>query len=1205
MDIQIPESADYKTHSGATDVIDYTNPLPNPHVVKINAVVATEINIENATYSMERNAPWENDMKDVLKITGDTAGELSDALKAAPGKVSVLLKDENGDVVSTAYGIHPLTGDTNIIVEEKIPDTQWDYTVAFEQTARNKGTKLSICTQISDGINKVLPVNPDWQVPLQEEYLLFDVKNPAPDTVQIVKGDMLTALGKAEGDTYTAAEVIDYIGTLTGVVAPELSYGYKLSASAKDPAATWSMPLADNIYQNANWDHNATGDNPENFTITLKNGVVNWNALEALDQVNNDGSKLPINLPSSWTQPTITQKVEIVEKRYDETETPKPSEIIGSDDTNAQNNPYPKTDAITVHNGPAADGYQNLVVDIYTGYDAESGALSGHIASAKLGTDDTQTALDAELDDGVDAATALDPMGGKLWYTVRRESGEGITGLAPSLPIEKTYNVEDYILWTAEGLPSVSPDTLQMQYNEALTAGAVDFDLIKDRLPKTAKTLAVHLTRDGEGDLVARAGAEHTISVYPTVEKWLNADDGAEVTSALFPTSEPAAGTPAEYQLKAQYSTQSVTEAGDDPSAPLNEVNVTNGAGEAAKAKIISEIQLDDTNKVTPDTGYDITNNVALSLTNEADTEKMTIAPDHCAATVVNDNDKDNPQNYTVTFDITGVTNAGTGDTEFNRDTTDLILMYPDPNGNIKYFLLETPFAGTQDTATINVSTNGSGNVTVKVEPDNDLKQIDAADWVSPFSGLDYKVDGKVSYCFKESSKVKSAWETADYEKVSGALDLLDDIEVAKLHIDAGSLLTNQDLLDLVSSYNSASTTVNTQALVIPLTATGTPPQVSWTLKKSADGNPAADAEEIDGNYIPADAEEGTSPTATGWAEAMKNIPTDGKFYLEASLDINNATDGAGNAISVTNSGNKVAFISISLYTGYDPENPENQNPLQLTEGNSDVWKSLKPDSEAADNAKTAAQKYLDNLNAENAELGEDAQRDAASFRNELVFYYKIEGNKNEETLLEQEGKKEYVEKYTNPYLLEDGTEGTEADYSRLIESIAGTAIGDVLAGNEDAEITITEKVLGDDGYGTQRAALVDGHIQPNTGDSLTNYYDSSAATSSVVRGTEYYQIEYKVKVGTSVYVATRNVKLGYRTGDVDLDSNINGVDAGFITAYVNRTFNAFRDETGAAIPSLYRVAMDIDLDTNSNGVDAGFITAYVNRTYDLPPMRF
>ena len=108
-----------------------------------------------------------------------------------------------------------------------------------------------------------------------------------------------------------------------------------------------------------------------------------------------------------------------------------------------------------------------------------------------------------------------------------------------------------------------------------------------------------------------------------------------------------------------------------------------------------------------------------------------------------------------------------------------------------------------------------------------------------------------------------------------------------------------------------------------------------------------------------------------------------------------------------------------------------------------------------------------------------------------------------------------------------------------------------------------------------------------------------------MVRGTEYYQIEYKVKVGTSVYVATRNVKLGYRVGDVDLNGNINGVDAGFITAYVNRTFNAFRDETGAAIPSLYRAVMDIDLNTNSNGVDAGFVSAYVNRTYDIPPMRF
>ena len=162
----------------------------------------------------------------------------------------------------------------------------------------------------------------------------------------------------------------------------------------------------------------------------------------------------------------------------------------------------------------------------------------------------------------------------------------------------------------------------------------------------------------------------------------------------------------------------------------------------------------------------------------------------------------------------------------------------------------------------------------------------------------------------------------------------------------------------------------------------------------------------------------------------MKTIPENGKFYLEAALDVEHATDGT-NQISVTNSGNKVAFISISLYTSYDPEHPENQNPLQLTEGNSDVWKSLKADSTADDAAKTTAQKYLDNLNAG---LEENAQRDVTSFRNELVFYYKIEGHSNSDTLLQQAGNKEYVEKYTNPYLLEDGTEGTDADYSRLIE---------------------------------------------------------------------------------------------------------------------------------------------------------------------------
>ena len=425
--------------------------------------------------------------------------------------------------------------------------------------------------------------------------------------------------------------------------------------------------------------------------------------------------------------------------------------------------------------------------------------------------------------------------------------------------------------------------------------------------------------------------------------------------------------------------------------------------------------------------------------------------------------------------------------------------------------------------------------------------------------------------------------------------------EPRTLNLTAGMVSTEQTLLDLVADLDEAgyayylgeSETPEEDTLQRMTSLPEAPADqdfVGWVLGEQG----------AEGKWQPMAALQDTTLEQAGRdaliAEALANRENSGKLALLACPDY------ASPGYTVDAENYPYIAVPINLYVGYDPDNPENQNPLQLTEGNSDVWKSLKADSTADDAAKTAAQKYLDNLNAG---LEENAQRDVASFRNELVFYYKIEGHSNSDTLLQQAGNKEYVEKYTNPYLLEDGTEGTDADYSRLIESVDGTAIGDVLASNEDAEITITEKVVGDDGYGTQRAALVDGHIQPNTGASLANYYDSSAATSSVVRGTEYYQIEYKVKVGTSVYVATRNVKLGYRVGDVDLNGNINGVDAGFITAYVNRTFNAFRDETGAAIPSLYRAVMDIDLNTNSNGVDAGFVSAYVNRTYDIPPMRF
>ena len=497
----------------------------------------------------------------------------------------------------------------------------------------------------------------------------------------------------------------------------------------------------------------------------------------------------------------------------------------------------------------------------------------------------------------------------------------------------------------------------------------------------------------------------------------------------------------------------------------------------------------------------------------------------------------------------------------------------------------------------------GAGDVATKI----DKTYIDTL-WSQSYNSGRWKTDHKISIVLPEvvdkegqaviSQPVGKTYTAYFYiregDKAATGTVVTRIEEPRTLNLTAGMVSAEQTLLDLVADldepgyqYYLGESETPEEGFLKRMTALPEAPAdqdfVGWTLGEQT----------AEGKWQPMAALQDTTLEQDDRdaliAEALANRENSGKLALIACPDY--ATPG----YTVNAENYPYIAVPINLYS-------VEENPLQLTEGNNDVWKSLKPDSEASDAAKTAAQKYLDNLNAE---LGEDAQRDAASFKDELVFYYKIEGNKNEETLLEQNGNKEYVEKYTNPYLLEDGTEGTEADYSRLIESIAGTAIGDVLAGNEDAEITITEKVLGDDGYGTQRAALVDGHIQPNTGDSLTNYYDSSAATSSVVRGTEYYQIEYKVKVGTSVYVATRNVKLGYRTGDVDLDSNINGVDAGFVTAYVNRAFNAFCDEKGEAIASLYRTVMDIDLDTNANGVDAGFITAYVNRTYDIPPMRF
>ena len=1191
--IDIPETADYNTLTSGT-AVDYTNADP-ARAVKITAKVAKVIRIDPAAeYHVTENKPL--GMDDTMVISGDTYGQLAQAIAENPKSVGIVLQDETGAPICTAYGENR-DGEAEILVEVVEPDAEWNYTVKFERTARNYGTKLKICSIVIDQGGETELLKEDFELDKQEEYVLFSVDQPTPETVQIVKSDLVA---DPENDTYTADDVINKIADVSGVTGPKLTYGYYMSnplsgeqAPVQDPSATWSMPLADNIYQSTNWTAGGTDFETAPVTITLNDGVVDWTALSAANKNTADTAEttLPINKPSAaWTAPAITQKVEVVAKKYDEEETPKPSDIItNSSDTVANNNPYPQNDEIRVHNGPAADGYANLVVDIYTAYDAENDKLSGHIASAKLGTNDATVSLPAVFDSGIAPATVLNSMGGKLWYTVRKEAAAGVPGMAPSDPIAKAYNVEDYILWTGAGLPSITPETLQMRYSET---GAVDFENnIKTRLPNTAKAVAVHLTQDENGKYEIRNSEQ--VTVYPTVKQWLTGA-GDPVTNATF--SDPAPDATADYQLKAQYDAASVTTPGDDPDAPKNEVNVTNSLGEADTAKIVANI---DT--LTPAAGYDITNEVTLTLTDDATTVAKTVKPDPAAVKIDPSTDPDHPENYTINIDISGATNKD----DFDITTMDVIVKYPGPDGNYHYFLLPTPFTaveGEEGKITPAVINKDSATVTgddlaAKISNDPSLAGLT----FESFQGLDPTVNGTVEIYFKEADKVKSDRQDATYEKASGALTIAKDTRIATLNVTAGMILNNQSLLDLVKSYTSATATLsnNTESLPIALKTSGTGANVDWTLKKVSFVNEGTETESVNwtgtGDW--------TGTVADNYSEALANVP-DGNngFALVADFDETALTEQ-----NITNADpeKKVAFVKIKLYTNYDPDNPENQNPLQLTEGNSDVWKSLKADSTADDAAKTAAQQYLDSVNAA-LEEGAEA-RTVNSYRDELVFYYGTEGYYQTNA-----NNPDYVAKYVDATVDSEGN-AQEADYSGMIATVDGTAIADWLAANPDAEIKVQEVVIGDDGYGSSRAQLytvgegegAQAHIQPNTGAEVTNYFDSTLTTNSTVRGEEYYRIIYTIKVDGELYTAYRDVKLRYETGDVDLSDNINTGDAALIVDKANNVTLPFVDAEGAEIMSLVLQLMDVDMSGNANTGDAALIVDKANDVYTIPPMRF
>lgn len=124
----------------------------------------------------------------------------------------------------------------------------------------------------------------------QEEYALFSVDQPTPETIQIPVGDLTT---DTEKTTFTDDEVYPHINGMSGVTGPQITYGYYIyddeGQISIDPSAKYTKPLMENIYTNGTWskspDTNFEVD--KTIQIALDTSTFNWeDALTAPDEKN-------------------------------------------------------------------------------------------------------------------------------------------------------------------------------------------------------------------------------------------------------------------------------------------------------------------------------------------------------------------------------------------------------------------------------------------------------------------------------------------------------------------------------------------------------------------------------------------------------------------------------------------------------------------------------------------------------------------------------------------------------------------------------------------------------------------------------------------------------------------------------------------------------------------------------------------------------
>ncbi|MCH5353461.1 MAG: hypothetical protein J1E06_08340 [Acutalibacter sp.] len=1131
------------THYDGEEInpVEFENP-EEARKIQITAVVQNKIKLSNdVEVEVTENNPLAPGQKDTLVIRGDELGQLADALDDDPTQVILTLETKDGTIVSHAYGSLAGVSDIEVTPTTAEDGVGVDYTVYFPQTARDSGTVLDLFVTTIGSASQ--PLKADITVGKQEKFALFEVVQPTPDTVLVAKEDL------ADPENIQLADVVKHLHDTATVVGPMMKYGYYTGTPenpVQDPAATYTdTPLVSAPYGLA--DHWIADSSNYETGVKLtwnKDGhPIKWDQLDA-DNKNKGGpdktGRLPVLiLDESLKETEISQNVKVVEEKYDEDQTPPLSEILGHADTTVVNKPYPQDDVITVHNSTDPT-YNGIIVDAYV----LNGSSAQHVGSVTLGGSDDATPI--ELDEGLNIKTLLNALGGELYFTVRTDE------IAPS-DLEagkKTYDVEPYVLWETS---SITPPSLTMRTSEALAGDSGVKANIVNRLPSIIQGTAVHLTSDSEGNLVVReksgtvngmaAMVPDQVTVYPEVEKWLDKNTGEEISDEVT-FNGVTDNNVYNYTLRAQYNptTFLAGTAGED-SVPNSQVLAENWKGVEVNTEIWESIP-----EVTQPADYNITNDVAVTLNNSA--REVTVVPAPATVTVVSNNTPGSPEDYTITVTINREA------ANFDVANADLILKYPTISvvegkevHGFNWFALETPFSSGNEVKITKVGDNATettSNAGVRAWQDLSLQGLN---FDLKFLGLDYTLNGQVEVFFKENTKNKSDGLTGDYVKAADS-EILENTLVSTLNLSTGMILNKADLLSFVTGITKAVPTLASGNTVDEIALDNNWKLVNTTL--------STDGKETVTGFGTDVLEAGSEGFTDGWQEALSKLPGTNAGYAL----VTNFNETALSDAKIVND-KKVAFVQIKLYNDNDPS--ADANPLQLTDGNSDLW------LHGAEKTSLAYQELLRRTDITSSTGAEDIQKAIAKYRTDLIFYYNFENYED------------HVKPYADNALAVDNISSLKVVGSD--SELKDTALTTWLDG-----ATVTVKQLTAKGekiaITTDTAGVVD-YIEPHHSDSASKYF---VFNESVTRFIEEYVIRYTIVKGSEVYVADRKVKLIYRSGDLDA----NGL----------KTYDdVSRQQLVIAGASVFKTTDEMDEDLKEAYRNAGYYVADPDgnslRTYD------